>query len=189
MEIITQPAVYVIEHEATGKIYIGSTGDIAQRKRAHRSDLSRGVARNKPLQDVFNSDSTIEFTVLPVATKEEAIAYEQKLLDQYKDSGLLLNVALDARASGKGLIRSEETRDRISEAGMGRTAFNKGKPLSEQHHSSLIESRKALSKAVVVDGQTYPSLNEAARQTGFSLGCIAKRISSKSESFTNYSYV
>lgn len=182
------PGVYVIEHVSTGSMYVGSTGELGQRKRWHLSTLRLGKNRNAPLQRAYDEDPQLDFTFIPTKTKEEAVAFEQQLLDHLQGDPRLLNIAPNAKAPGLGLIRSEETRARISVAGIGRESFNKGKPMTDSHHQNLIASREKLAKPVEINGVCYPSLAEATRQLNVSLGCAWKRINTHTNQFKNWRY-
>lgn len=182
----SSPGVYIIEHPGTDKAYIGSSGDLGARKRLHRSDLKLGKNSNGPLQSAYNDDPNINFLLFPTATKEEAVALEQKLLDHEMPKGKLFNIAVSATAMNKGMTLSEETRRKIGQAGIGREPHNKGKTLSEQHRASVIASRENLSHEVSIQGKTYPSIAEAARQLNLSFGCVIKRVNSKTSAFSDW---
>lgn len=183
------PGAYVIEHSKTGKIYIGSTNDVKQRRRGHLSTLANGINSNRGLQEAFDGDPELSFTFVLTGSRDEAYEYEQKLLNHYQGSEKLLNIAPDAKAAGLGLKRSEETRTKISEAQIGREPWNKGRPLDESHRQNVIRSREPLSKAVSVEGVVYPSLAEAGRSLGLSIGCVHKRVVSQTDRFKNYQFI
>jgi predicted GIY-YIG superfamily endonuclease len=138
----SSPGAYVIEHAKTGKIYVGSTGDLGNRKRGNICQLKKGKHHNGPLQTAFNTDTELSFLLIPTDTREEAYQYEQKLINHHSSTGLLFNIAPDVKSTGKGLVRSEKTRQLISDAGKGRIPFNKGQPLSESHRDAVIASRE-----------------------------------------------
>lgn len=186
---IVSNAAYIIEHEKSGKIYISSTADVRSRRNDHMSRLRKGINRNGPLQAAFNENQNLSFTFIPTATREEAYDFEQKLINHYKGSEMLLNLATDVKAAGKGLIRSEETRQKISEAGMGRPCKYKGQPVSEAHHLAIIASREKIRKQVSINGTVYPSLTEAGNQLGHTHSCIIKRIASQSDQFKDYFFL
>ena len=183
------PGAYIVEHVKSGDFYVGSSAKLGVRKRLHMSTLRHGINRNEALQKAYDKDPGLRFTFVPTSTPEAAVEYEQKLLDHHRGDPKLLNIAIDAKSSGKGLVRSEETRAKISAAGMGREAFNKGKPLSEHHHQSVIASREKLAKPVSIEGVIYPSLAEATRQLNLTLGCAVKRVRSQTDQFRNWHYV
>lgn len=183
------PGVYLITHEKTNDFYVGSSGDLQQRRRGHLSDLRRGCNKNKRLQHLYNSDENLKFLFKATSNREEAYKTEQELLDKFANSQHMLNTARHAKAAGLGLVRSEETRQKISQAGLGRIPPNKGVGMNEEYHSNFLRSREPLCKKVNVDGQEFVSLAEAARQLNLTIGCLHKRINSSNPSFSNYNYV
>jgi group I intron endonuclease len=182
------PGVYIIEHEETSKIYIGSSGSLSERKRTHESDLRLGKNSNKPLQELFNASPNLTFTFVKTESRDAAYEYEQKLLDHYKDSDLLLNKELCARSS-VGIKRSEETKRKVGEAGKGRVSGNKGKTLSEQDYQKFLESRVKLHKPVEIEGVRFNSLTSAAKDLNLNIACVSKRINSTTNKFQNWNYI
>lgn len=65
--------IYVIENNATGKFYIGRTNNPSSRKRAHFSELRRGVHGNPRLQSSFNKhgEDKFEFRVVDSAESKD----------------------------------------------------------------------------------------------------------------------
>lgn len=114
------PAFYKVVHVPTEMEYAGSTKNVYLREAVHRSRLKRGVHPNKDLQKAYDSDPNISFHYEPTETQAEASAKEQQYLTDNKDSGKLFNKAMDVNAPGKGVFPNEETRKKISEAGLGR---------------------------------------------------------------------
>lgn len=134
---------YLIHDTVTGKHYIGSTSDLHKRKLRHESDLRCNVHKNKELQNAFNENNEnkleprFNFVQINLETREDAFDYEQLILDDYINSGLLFNVAFNARSSPTGLPRSQETRDKIS---LGHI----GKKLSPEHIEKMRLSKIGL---------------------------------------------
>ena len=118
---IKKCGAYLIRHIFTNKIYVGSSGDLRERIWRQRRHLSLGINRNKYLQDVYNINNKIEIYLLITETREDAFSLEQDFIDYFKNSGLLLNVAMDARVSMKERIITKETRDKISKAHTGKS--------------------------------------------------------------------
>jgi hypothetical protein len=182
------PAAYIIEHPKSGLFYVGSTGEAGQRRRAHLSTLKLGKNRNHALQEAYNDDPELRFTFVLSSTKEEALALEQKLIDHHYGDPKLANVAPNAQAPGLGLVRSEETRLKIGEAGKGREPWNKGQTLSPIHLERVIASRDKISRKVCVEEVEYPSVSAASRALGVQPSCVVKRIASQTDQFKNYRY-
>lgn len=107
------PAVYVIYHYNTEKIYVGSTHNLYNRINQHKQRLFNNTHRNKNLQNAFNIDKLLTFNFIKTNTKEEAVNLEQEIIN-LSNKNILFNIATDARLSGKGLIKSVEQRKILS---------------------------------------------------------------------------
>lgn len=117
--------------------------------------------------------------------------------------------------SNKGKSPSEETRKKISEANQGRTFTPeqrenmslsrtgkkrssefcqrqsermKGKPINEGAQRAAEAYRKEQSKAVVVNGEMFPSVLAAAQHFGVDRSTVKYRAQSASPAFNNWSY-
>lgn len=113
------------------RIYIGSAEDINKRWVAHLSDLKRNKHRNGRLQNHYNKYgiSDLNFSILLGCEKEDLLKVEQYFIDSYKP---FFNIC---KTAGRitGFIHSEETKNKISRSLKGRTPWNTGKKLSEEH--------------------------------------------------------
>jgi predicted GIY-YIG superfamily endonuclease len=103
--------VYGILHEVTERVYIGSTKHLYVRSSQHVSALKLGKHHNKELQQVYDKDPVISLFYKQFDTAEEAMEFEQLLLDSYVDSGLLFNVSKNVKAPSLGLKHSEEIKE------------------------------------------------------------------------------
>lgn len=136
-ETLSVPAAYALHHDKSGKVYVGSTGNLYVRMSQHRTDLKRGVHKNSNLQSAFNDDPSFSLSYLPTDTKEQATEVEQSLLDQHLDSGILLNIASDATNPGAGVIISDEQKEKLRIA-----ALNQFSSLdNRQRHSEIIKQK------------------------------------------------
>jgi predicted GIY-YIG superfamily endonuclease len=117
----TLSGAYVLLHIKTGKLYVGSTGNIAQRLRKHLTMLRSNRHPNEHLQLAYNDDIRIEIQQIAITeNKDQAFDVEQRLLDLYSVKNVsMFNVATDARHSAKGLAISEEHREAGRRARVG----------------------------------------------------------------------
>ena len=79
-----------------------------------------------------------------------------------------------------GVKKSEETRKKMSEGMKGRTAHNKGKPLSEEQKTKL--SELATGKLGVVDAETgerFRSVRDAVQKTGIPRTTLRSHLNGK----------
>ena len=165
MTIPKRPGVYAIINTVNGKCYIGSSTNLRRRYNDHFNALRQNKHQNIILQRAWekHGQGNFVFRVLIICEKDERIFYEQKLLDTFCPE---YNIAKDAQAPWKGEKLSEETRRKISIAGMGR------KPTEETRkklHEAQLGNKKGLGKTPWNKGKkTSPEIRAkiSAAQTG-----------------------
>lgn len=168
-----RPGAYTITHIASGCIYVGSSGDLDTRKQLHLSALRLGKNKNARLQDLFIEDDRLESVEYPTATKNDALTKEQELIDYHKGP-LLLNVyTLDVRnpsasRAANGFRYSEESRERMRQAQLGKT-------LTDECKQKMRESSPR-SRPVMIEGVRYPSMIEASRALGMTHSAVRSRL-------------
>lgn len=208
--------VYVIKHIKSNKIYVGSTDDLGNRRLTHQSSLRLNKSKNKPLQDAYNDDPNIEFILFIITdTREQAFDEEQKLLNHYKDSGLLFNIAKDARGSQKGiplpswhalkLIEAARNRVDSPETTKRKSLSHLGKKLSEEHklkiglagigrkdtlQASINKKLSARSKykPILIEGVEYESMTAAADVLKIRPSAASNRVRSTLPKYKNWIY-
>ena len=130
----------VYQIKINNKIYVGSTVQgFSTRWGNHISALSRGKHKNLRLQRLYNKygKEAFFFTVLEVVNNpEECVLCEQKWIDLLMPEYNMCPVA----RSSYGIIRSAETRERMSKAMTGIKHPKKRPPMSQ-------EARKIISNA------------------------------------------
>jgi hypothetical protein len=111
--------------------YIGSTTDLRRRGNRHDRELRNGEHYNKDLQDLYDKNNgNLLYLPVPMGSKEDALNHEQAILNAYSDTGLLCNVAIDARASATGTAMTMAHKAKLIEA-------NTGVPKSEEHRAAI----------------------------------------------------
>jgi group I intron endonuclease len=115
--------VYVIEHLASGKKYIGSAAkSFYGRWHTHSSRLRKGTHHSSYLQHAWDKygEDAFEFRVVKRTTPEEAVDSEQAFIDLYQtcDPKHGYNIAPIA-GSSLGRKHAAETLAKISAAGKG----------------------------------------------------------------------
>lgn len=82
--------VYAIVNTTTGKAYVGSSFSIGTRWCGRRSELNRGVSKNKPLQTDWSllGATVFELRVLEVVEKDDAalMAAEKRWIDTLREA-------------------------------------------------------------------------------------------------------
>lgn len=105
---------YILTHLRSKAIYIGSSGDLTRRLRAHRSLCVRGVNPNKGIQEAYDSDPRFSVLFILTPTRDKGYDLEQELIDQHLRDGVqLLNTSLDARVPGLGHVVTEGHREKL----------------------------------------------------------------------------
>ena len=146
-EALTKPHAYILHHVGSDKVYIGSTGNMHERRKEHIKRLKSGKHHSKDLLEVYNQDEWVEFFIKPFNTKEEAFDEEQRLLNKYFNEDYVFNIAPSARTQ-KGLVHSPETiakmtttrnRPEMIEASRQRML---GKPNTEEQKRKISEALK-----------------------------------------------
>ena len=161
---MSSSGIYSIWNLVSEKMYIGSALSFRRRWALHKSELRGGVHHNKHLQqswDKYGSEA-FEFHILEfVDSPENLLLREQVWLDFFKPQYNICRVA----GNTIGVIRSPETRRRMSESNKKRPPFtaerrekiadaargrtlspenkeklhggNRGRPLSPQHREKI----------------------------------------------------
>ena len=142
--------IYRIEL-GNGNFYIGSSVNLAKREREHKNGLLRGKHRNRIVQNCWNKYGVFQFMVLEVCEIPNLLAREQKWINIFFSNPKNTNLALTA-GSNLGVIRSDETKAKMSAAQKGRvasdetkakqSAAHKGIPLSDETKAKMSAAHK-----------------------------------------------
>lgn len=188
--------VYAIDHPSTGVTYIGRTSNFPRRKLNHLSTLNRGEHSNSILQEVYSSDNNIVWSVHEVASKEDAIELERKLITERKDDPGLANYHLaktstkvissfteerrqDMSARGKLRKHTDETKLKIGLAHKGRTPSD----------DTLRKAAEVNSKNVTVDGVFYRTASDAAVALNVHVSTVLNRARNPRATWDNWQLV
>lgn len=167
--------IYVIKCERNGKIYIGSSNNLRRRWNEHRHELNNNTHCNRYLQNAWNKygKNCFKFSVLELCNVDDLVKREQHWLNVLRpfDKTIGFNLAIDAGASlrnyvfteqhrrkigdaNKGKVVSQETRAKIGAIHKGKTveitdeqrakisAFHKGRKHTEEHIEKIAEKRR-----------------------------------------------
>lgn len=207
--------VYLIKHMATGRMYVGSSGNLYRRIKQHRSMLALGKHYSVDLQQVYNSDNKILIVVKRLNTIGAALDKEQDFLNHASDSEDFVNVANNARNSFQGLTHTAETKQKISFAKIGAVVSSStrekirqkmiGRVISQEARDKLREVKSGVSKpchvqknlrdanelksiSVIAGGSEYSSVSAAARAFNVDPKTVYNRIASKTDRFQDWKY-
>lgn len=168
------PAVYCLKHIVTGKVYVGSTRNLARRISDHRGKLRGERHPNANIQKAFDEAPEFHLVYSQCDSKETALDSEQILLDQFGKlkAAELLNIATDARLSMKGVYASPETKNKMSETHKRICSDEKFRSEVSGRMKSAWASKEKRemymgcvglkAKPIVIDGIEYPNAKEAA---------------------------
>lgn len=147
--------IYRITCVVTGKFYIGSTVNKAQRWARHRRQLRDGTHPNKHMAQAWvkHGEDAFIFEVLEeVANPADLFAAEQKYLDEHAGKDYCFNWSLfagapmrgkfGAEASNYGRVFGPEMRAKLSAAMSGKNHPNWGKQLPESTRLKIKEANK-----------------------------------------------
>lgn len=179
-------AAYYIKNDKSDKIYVGSTGNLYHRIKKHEYFLKKGTHPNCNLQELFANGATFSISFIISEDRQDAIRMEQLILDYFQSSGFLLNVSKDALHSMKSRKHSAETIKKMSLAKKGKR-FNLdhrhklslaklGRPAAKNQLDSLSLGRLARMKSVVIDGNEYSSVTEAAKALGIHQETVRRKL-------------
>lgn len=191
MKILDCKGIYIIFNSQTEDYYIGSASiSFKKRLTQHISDLKKQKHRNIHLQRAFNKYGWISFTfsVIEVIQDESTIIpREQHYLDTLKPH---YNIAIVAENSAKGRKRTPEQIERLRQINIGRPAWNRGILFSEESRKKMSEAKKGKSARKGIstqaknpvkrsDGKVYDNPSIAAAELGVKANTIIKAISDK----------
>jgi group I intron endonuclease len=144
--------IYQIKQISTGKIYIGSSVNVYKRLLEHRRDLKNQTHDNRHLQRAWNlcGSKDFEFLLLEESNINNYRQLEQEYIDKLQcfNREIGFNMCQNVERGPLGLKRSEETKQRLSEALSGKNHPNWGKP------ANMIAHKKAMDK---VRGKPKPN--------------------------------
>ena len=164
--------LYTITCLSSGKVYVGSSINLRKRLLEHIRLLNLNKHHCRHLQHSFTfyGPESCRIDIVRYCRKEELESGEKSLIDDVYLAGILLNSTRDYRGSF-GLVKSQETKNKISIANKGRTAHNKGVPMSaKQREQQIATQTKACGKKVDIytkSGdfvETHESINAAIRK-------------------------
>lgn len=133
--------VYKITHVDSGRVYIGSSKEIARRFYLHRWQLSRGDHHSPLLQRAWNKYGADAFTFETVLICAEAdlLFYEQALIDFYNSYDPARGMNISSIAGRTCVPFTEERRAAASRARLGKPIF-KNNP--EAHANMMAAVRR-----------------------------------------------
>lgn len=171
--------VYQIRCLVDNKIYVGSSKTLARRARGHFNALRGNRHENKYLQRAFNKhgENNFVFEIIEFCNSSEQFEVEQYWIDKFfgKECYNMCKEAIKPPdGTGRKVVISEAQRRHMSELMKKRYREN---PQLRLYMSSIARgntNNKASRPVVCLETRKeYPSIAEAARQTGVSRNGIS----------------
>jgi group I intron endonuclease len=161
----TNSGVYIIRNTINNHIYIGSTSDLARRKRHHFEYLDRGKHHSQHLQNSYNKygNSAFIFSIILICDNSNLLVYEQMFIDALLPEYNICKTA----GNCLGVKRSEETR-----AKMRGQQHCLGRTLSDSHKKIISECNHKR----IVSAETKIKIGKASKERGVSKQCHEARI-------------
>ncbi len=180
--MIKKCGIYIIRNEANGKVYVGQSSDVTGRLKGHKRLLSRGVHFNPHLQHAFTlyGESFFSFSEVETVNRDMLDSKEIAWISYYNSCNP--DFGYNVASGGMSFSHSEETKLKISRAGIGRKlgppsdsarakmrAAKLGRKLTEEHkkkisesgkgkpHNWSAQSRASVSRAVSVRNKLKPA--------------------------------
>lgn len=187
---------YTLTHIETGKVYVGSTTDLYERINSHARDLLLNKHKNRNVQECFNSsrEFSLHFTETTGSDDKEKVRIEQKMIDQLRPTGQLLNIALNAEAPWKdqqrppqvGIAVSKANRERVHSIESREKMSNSRRGKKASPESVLKRMASYPKDPVVINGVEYSTRVEACQTLGLSRSAITYRIHSQKPEYSDY---
>lgn len=113
--------IYVLENKVDGKKYIGSSNDIARRKKEHYYDLRHSQHINPHLQNAWNKygEENFMFKLIDYPINNETLLLEREDSWMIKYNSLNKKYGYNLKTAARQ-IPTEETKRKMSLAGKGR---------------------------------------------------------------------
>lgn len=160
--------VYCFRNLINGKVYVGSSNRVENRRNTHLSLLRQGNHPNPHLQNAFNYHGAhnIEFAILVECSETELLGREQEFMDLYDATNREFgyNVWLTANRT----VQSDEMRANLSKAHMG-----------HKHPPEVCAKISAALRVRVRTPETRAKLSRAMTGRKLSPETIAKRTASR----------
>jgi len=164
---MNQSGIYKIVNIKNSKCYVGSAVNIKRRWAEHKSYLRGNKHHSKHLQrayEIYGEDSFL-FEIVELVEPQFLIEREQHWIDilsAYGKNGYNANPKAN---SSLGIIRSSETREKISQSKKGGIPWNKGIKTGSQT-PELVERRVGSRRGIRIPDEVKEKISKTKRESG-----------------------
>lgn len=151
--------IYLIQHIASKKVYVGSTNNLHIRRRGHFSALNHNHHCNEYLQNAYNKYGrrAFRFVIVEECARDALIEREQYWIEFYKATDKMCGYNIAPQAGGRaqaaetrakisatltGRVRSAEHCRNLGKANSGKRPWATGIKRSEDTRRKMSESMK-----------------------------------------------
>jgi len=170
--------IYSILHNASGKIYIGSSINIKQRWNAHRSALNRGKHSNPHLQNAWSKygKDAFTFSILEEVTTDNLEIKENEYISKFGIGLSGTDIFLEEKgfnthwAGRTGCVDPVKTKRGTDHYLYGKVSHNKGRIYSDEirHNMSVGQMGKKQLKRKELSAETRKAQADAKRNVPWS---------------------
>lgn len=164
---MNQSGIYKIVNVKNSKCYVGSAVNIKRRWTEHKSYLRGNKHHSKHLQrafDIYGEDSFL-FEIVELVEPQFLIEREQHWIDILSAYGKNGYNANPKAHSSLGIIRSSETREKISQSKKGGIPWNKGIKTGTQK-PEVVERRVASRRGISRPDAVKEKISKTKRESG-----------------------
>ncbi len=135
-------AIYKITNEQSGKVYIGGSSNIRDRRQHHEWDLEHGCHANTVLQEDYNNyPESFRFDVIEYCSAKDLIELERKYIAEYDAMNPICGYNRES-GGNKDKTISDQTKKIWSEHRKGEGAAMYGKHLSNEAKAKISAAHK-----------------------------------------------
>ena len=148
-----KPAIYLITNNINGKLYVGQAVNFSKRQSRHRRSVNVDSSSKRPLVSAFKKYGFENFTfsILESPAIQDLTEREQFWMDKLNVCNRAVGYnAAPAAGSPYGFKHSQETRNKVSKAGIGRVLSDETKKRMSIARMGIVvseETRRKISAA------------------------------------------
>ena len=148
--------------------YYGQSQDLRRRESNHRSSLRGGKHGNPRMQKSWEKHGNVRFDVVLFCDVSDLNMFEQRFLDAFAGDPDCMNMSNCAEATMRGYKHSDETREKMSAAAVG-------KPKSPEHRKKIGAAHLGMKRSA----SARANISQACKGRKWSDEDLARRVSTQ----------